>query len=1338
MAGLVERGGCSRNFDIVVDDDTANTSSVEREREVAAVDGPDVYDPASFDVVPNHGSECELANELDPAGAVPSPWKKVDADEAALEERGVRRDRWECGSKAAEHAGMEWRADADPIGLGKPGEQVRQRWFASSALHLDVPSGVGEQFHEINQRRDIRPCPATRFVDRSVFEGTLTSKNRVHRHQLVVGGCDHVHLKTPAPRGVSEPVRAECPGRCPSTDVACVTDQHQFFVDVEERMSGVVVHHAWLLCTDGMAQIDLGTQSGPVRRLDIALFGATAVRLDGSTVDLGRRQVRRLATILAANAGARVSSDLLIDHLWSTSLPENPRQALNVVLSRLRSALGDASDRLRADRDGYCLLVDAIDIDLFVEAFERARPLTGDEACAALGAALELWTDEPFADEADSEMLHGRRAKLTELHWFAVTRRTELLIESGDPDSAAAVSAPLVGQGAVRERLVIAHARALALSGRKSEALAVIAAATSELRSVHGLEPSQALVVAEHEILDGAVELGAVDVRARRPATEFFVGRQRELQSLAAVRPGRSISLVAEAGMGKSALLDHHLSERDRSHFVRVDVSRRPERPLDSVARLCLDLMARAGINSLDGVDVEFRAALSRICPEYATARSVALTRDSLVDDLARFIERAADAAVLIIDDAHWLDGGSVDVFARLVARGRVAIIFGLRPTDDPGCRSLVGIGAPPAIGGADDELATRCVAHWLEPITRDDVSVLARSILGRSISEVRVDSLLAASGGNALFIRLLLDRWADGGATDTELPSSVLVAVSERLAGLSGAALETLDIAATIGPRFELHSIRQLRPNADADLEAAAEAGVVVVDSSADIGTFLHALVADVCYQLLAPARRLALHDQVGRTLEFGGAAAPYYARHYVEAASLDPHRAVWASIEASTDFVTGFDWLVALEHLDKAAVVIEEYAIDDLSARAHVSIRRGTVKRAIGETEYVEDLAIGCGLARDAGDLELFAVGVIELCGHGMTTLAGGIDERVVGYLNEALLLDLEGAVRAELCAAALPLFSTSNEAERGRALFHEAWTYVRGSDDVDLEAAVIAHAHLGFSHPDDFDLLVEASDRMTSLAGNDPSMIWEAAFVRFQCAVVSGDPTRAHEAVDVMRLFTPLVVRRRRDFGMAFTESAHAALSGDFKQAELAADEALRVGLERFDPSWATSVYGLLLLTIREQQSRLPELADSMRHLRDSRPDYLPFLAVSARVADAAGDLENARRYLDAVAANHFVNIVPDLHYTAVLTLIGPVVATLGTPGEIVALRELLTPFSGRMSWNGASSNGPVDSALAVLARAAGDDELSRQLQSSSDALVESFRTSSERGPVHTSMS
>ncbi|NND74168.1 MAG: AAA family ATPase [Ilumatobacter sp.] len=1041
--------------------------------------------------------------------------------------------------------------------------------------------------------------------------------------------------------------------------------------------------------------------------VEVRVLGDTELRLAGEMVGLPRRQVRQVLNLLAVSAGQVVRSDVLLDELWPDGLPAHPRKALNVVLSRLRAALGPHAARLEQVGEGYRFSPDTVDADRFVALVDAARADSSDVAIESLSSALAMWTGPPFA-ECAGERSEQRRSSLDEHRWFAITRLVELVLEHGDASHAVALAAPYVREQPFRERLVTAYATALARDGRKTEALAAIAASSAHLRDELGLEPSSAMVQAERSILTGAVDL-AMPQQQTRTSDDLFVGRAEEVEALCCVGPRRPIVVVGEPGIGKTRLLEQVVT-RVRSGDGRVTgvaVPASPERPLETIALMCVQLAT----DRPDLVDA-YSSTLGRLCPELGLgATTVSLTREAMLDNAVSFIESAADGSVIVLDDCQWMDRGSASVVRELVDRGATRLILAMRPTGDETVGSLTGE------DGA---------AHVIElvPLSVDDVAALADTMWpGRGDAQLARD-IATRAAGNALFVRLLLDHWAQGTSTSPELPTDVLVAVAERLDVLARRTVESLQVASVIGSTFALHTLRQLRPTADGDLDAAHQAGLIRLEPHADRAHFVHQLVAEACRSLVPSGRLVTLHDGIGRILAADEASVGEQARHFVACAILDPHRAVQASLDAAAEFAVGFDWHNAARHLTDAVDLVAEHSIEDRSMLAELTVRRGIVGRALQDAAYVDTLIAGTKLAAEVGDDELTAIAVTELCGHGLSTDAGAVDEQIATLLEAALCLDLAPDHRAELCASGSVVFSHTNDAERGRRLYHEALGIASSLGDVEIEAAVLERAHLGLAHPDDFDLRRTAAWRLGEIAGSDVSMRWESAFLRFQTSAVVGDPAAVRDAIIEMRELTPLVRRRNRDFGMSFSEAAFAQLTGDLDLAEHHANETLKVGLARYPEGWAVNLYSMILLGIRNSEGRLGELDGVVDKQLATSPDFLPYRIVAAAAASAAGNTERAQHEAGIVWTAGFDAVPHDGFWTAFAVLFAEPTAAHGTPSQIAWLHDELSRFAGRMSWNGASTCGPVDRALAELAEASGDTVRASTLRRSAAELEGRF--------------
>ena len=234
---------------------------------------------------------------------------------------------------------------------------------------------------------------------------------------------------------------------------------------------------------------------------------------DGRVVSV-RGQPLRLLGLLLVRRGEPVGADSAIDALWGDALPANPANALQVVVSRLRAAVGAEAIAWRGG--GYALaLVDpeAVDADRFARlADEGAAALErGDAAAAAdaLHGAMALWRGPALHELRYESFAVGEVARLEEMRLACLGARVEADLALGRHEQVLGELAALVAEHPLRESLRLQLVRALESSGRRAEALEAARGARRALADDLGLPPSPELVA----LLDGAEREQALPAR---------------------------------------------------------------------------------------------------------------------------------------------------------------------------------------------------------------------------------------------------------------------------------------------------------------------------------------------------------------------------------------------------------------------------------------------------------------------------------------------------------------------------------------------------------------------------------------------------------------------------------------------------------------------------------------------------------------------------------------------------------------------------------------------------------------------------------------------------------
>ncbi len=422
-----------------------------------------------------------------------------------------------------------------------------------------------------------------------------------------------------------------------------------------------------------------------------------------------------------------------------------------------------------------------------------------------------------------------------------------------------------------------------------------------------------------------------------------FVGRDRELDLLtrglerATEGDGCAIGLVGEAGVGKSRLF-YEFAERCRAADVRVLEGRAlahsratPFEPVIDIMKAFFEIVpddtaARAREKVAAALDqfgprmtaelpllVDFLgfsdAKAPRENPDPAARRE---RLNLLVRRLVRVASRDAPA-VLLVEDLHFLDGGSeslLEVLAETLTGTRILLLVNFRP----------GYAAP-----------WMKVEHYeqisLTPLRQSAADSLISHLLGNDDTVAPLLPLIAdRAQGNPFFIEELVRKFDESGhltgsvgayrllrAPDMKLiPDDVQSIVSARVDSRPELERTLLQTAAVIGREFAvpvLEHVTSIASNLLAPaLHRLSTAGLVYETGGPVPGSFAfkHPMVQEVVYRSLVSDRRRSLHGLIAKDLETSlpdpnGAQAGFIAYHLEEAgnapmaASYNMKAAMW-----------------------------------------------------------------------------------------------------------------------------------------------------------------------------------------------------------------------------------------------------------------------------------------------------------------------------------------------------------------------------------------------------------------------------------------------------------
>ena len=233
------------------------------------------------------------------------------------------------------------------------------------------------------------------------------------------------------------------------------------------------------------------------------ILGPIEVRAASRNVPRGR--TLSLLALLLVHRGGVVSVDRVLDELWEGGRPTHGRKAVQVVASRLRSALGGGL--VCSQGGGYALRMAPGELD--ADRFERlvrdgrAELAAGQpwEAAATLRRALALWRGPALADVADARFAQPEIARLEDLRLACLSDRIDADLDCGRHAGVIGELEALVREHPLRERLRGRQMLALYRAGRQAEALEAYRSAYEALVDGLGIEPSPDLRALESAIL---------------------------------------------------------------------------------------------------------------------------------------------------------------------------------------------------------------------------------------------------------------------------------------------------------------------------------------------------------------------------------------------------------------------------------------------------------------------------------------------------------------------------------------------------------------------------------------------------------------------------------------------------------------------------------------------------------------------------------------------------------------------------------------------------------------------------------------------------------------------
>ena len=252
--------------------------------------------------------------------------------------------------------------------------------------------------------------------------------------------------------------------------------------------------------------------------MEFRILGPLEVEEDGRQVALGGEKQRALLALLLLSRGRPVSTDRLIEEVWSGRPPATAVKSVQVYVTRLRRALGEG--RIITRSRGYELAVapGELDVDCFDALVRATSGAPAKEAAERLREALALFRGRPLSDLSLEPWAQVEIAGLEERQLAALEARIDADLELGRHRELIAELEAVLTEHPFREHLLEQLVLALYRSGRQADALDAYGRGAGRLRSELGLEPGRSLQELEARILRQDATLDPPRVGVRRDA----------------------------------------------------------------------------------------------------------------------------------------------------------------------------------------------------------------------------------------------------------------------------------------------------------------------------------------------------------------------------------------------------------------------------------------------------------------------------------------------------------------------------------------------------------------------------------------------------------------------------------------------------------------------------------------------------------------------------------------------------------------------------------------------------------------------------------------------------
>jgi class 3 adenylate cyclase/DNA-binding NarL/FixJ family response regulator len=811
-----------------------------------------------------------------------------------------------------------------------------------------------------------------------------------------------------------------------------------------------------------------------------------------------------------------------------------------------------------------------------------------------------------------------------------------------------------------------------------------------------------------------------------------FVGRADEWNALESAWLGagegrRQVVLVAgDSGAGKTRLAgEFGRMVHRRGGIVLYGSCTDQEQPFQPFVEAFAHLLRSVPPGEVPALAGSGAAELARVLPALRGESDLDTDRPATDPDAERyrFFEAVTDLlanvtqqapVLLLIDDLHWADRPTLQLLDHLVRStrlGHLCLIGTYRGTTAE---------MSPELREALPELVRRpgVVRLALGGLDTREVRSLVEAVAGHEVDlalEPLVAHLEAQTGGNAFLLgelwRHLVDvgclarrggRWAIvQPLTGVGSPESVREVVGHRLAALPDTTHALLQLAAVVGPSFELQLVASaagLDAVAAFDaLEPAIEARLID-DADGARFQFAHALVRRSVEDALAPGARRRHHLAIGEALEVRGDPADDadLARHFSAAVPLGrSERAIEYAMRAARRSLDALAYDNAVTVLNGVLPLATDRAL-----RVELLLERSyALARTADTTSALRDCHEAAAIARSLDDHELLVRAALAIKEATWRGAAHGAP--AVALLREALAEATAPRDRAQLLSGLCTALAFCGLDDDAFAVGEEAISAARATGDPALLIEALGAPLFAAWRPSTYAVQIGYVHEGIALAERAGDEEWLVGMLDKLLVglMLVGDAEELRKALDRHGRLARQLRQPLFQLMDAQVQCVLAVHEGRFDDAEAAAE--LAAGWAEVLPH-AAGGYGVQMFGIRREQGRLEEVRPFVEMVANASQGVMAWRPGLAALYAELGLLDDARALLDDMVADDLATVPRDSLWAGSLSYLADAcVATGHATAALLVYRNLL-PYSGLVATaSGLATYGAIDRYLGQLA-------------------------------------